>query len=150
MCVCVRKRVSSIFIIINLELIDEEVFIKVFSSLSSTFTLFIFIVIRSTSLIIYLIICAQIRCSPCLFDHLSSVSSTSVRLVFDCSAGADPMNDDLPLGKRVSENYRNLSEFDGQLLNSCLATVSDAFLVLIAPILLFLLLSIQNLKYLLA
>ena len=51
------------------------------------------------------------------------------------------------LGKRVSENYRNLSEFDAKLLNSFFATVSELFLVPIAPILLFLLLSIQNLKY---
>ena len=48
--------------------------------------------------------------------------------------------------RKIIGIYRN---FDGKLLNSCLTTVSQLFLVLIAPILLFLLLFISNLKYLL-
>ena len=49
--------------------------------------------------------------------------------------------------RKIIVIYRN---FDAKLLNSYFATVSGAFLVLTAPILLFLLLSIQNLKYKLA
>ena len=48
--------------------------------------------------------------------------------------------------RKIIGIYRN---FDGKLLNSCLATVSEVFLVLIAPIPLFLFLFISNLKYLL-
>ena len=46
--------------------------------------------------------------------------------------------------RKIIGIYRN---FDAKLLNSFFATVSELFLVLIAPIILFLLLSIQNLKY---
>jgi hypothetical protein len=37
----------------------------------------------------------QIRCSPCLLDLESTSSCTPGGLVFDCSAGADPMHDEL-------------------------------------------------------
>jgi hypothetical protein len=46
--------------------------------------------------------------------------------------------------RKIIGIYRN---FYSKLLNSCLVTVSEVFLVLIAPILLFLLLFISTLKY---
>ena len=61
------------------------------------------------------------------------------------------------IGVQINNHWENVyrkiigiyQNFDGKLLNSCLATVSEVFLVLIAPIPLFLLLFISNLKYLL-